>query len=369
MKNRLCFLQIARGIACLLIVYIHWLRFLHNPNGSADIVFQPAIEGYIAPSITTQIMELKNKILPFDFREVYFGLGLFFLISGFVIPLSMEKGTQIEFLIRRILRIYPVVIITTIMTSIILFLSQRYYNSDFSVVNWIKTTFGNMFLVRDVLHYQFVDPSLWTLEIEIHFYILCFFMGFVSLHKKATCLVTIAFLFCIAAYFGKLFQTSKMLEIFGHNGSFITLMLIGTSLFNCKYHGWSFKKTALVISVLFITNKYCLSHNFEIITADYIFANHVYVFLFFLVLLFTEEKIPYSKTLESLANISYPLYLVHGVGAYSIFFLIVRVTNSVLAGFLISMIEIAIITYLIHIYVENKGVAYSKKLIYKLLRK
>ena len=54
-SNRLWFLQAARGIACFLIVYVHWIGLIGNPNVIKAYVYQNPIQNYVSPDIVSLI--------------------------------------------------------------------------------------------------------------------------------------------------------------------------------------------------------------------------------------------------------------------------------------------------------------------------
>jgi peptidoglycan/LPS O-acetylase OafA/YrhL len=101
-------------------------------------------------------------------REVLgqFGVGLFFLISGFVIPMSLVRYDVGAFLAARALRIYPTYAAAFTIT---LTLIMWYGKHNVSV----GQVLSNYFLVRDLFGHEFLDGVAWTLEIEIKFYIIC----------------------------------------------------------------------------------------------------------------------------------------------------------------------------------------------------
>ena len=81
MKNRLFFIDVLRGIAACMVIFQH-------------------------------LFEIKsawfNRFSSDYFQAGVFGVSLFFIISGFVITLSIEKASSlVGFWIKRFFRIYP----------------------------------------------------------------------------------------------------------------------------------------------------------------------------------------------------------------------------------------------------------------------
>src|SRR5205085_11014239 len=87
-----------RGIAALMVLVHHLLVVYWTNKGLvAHFEFSP-ISNIGAPAIARWVGS-------FDLGA--FGVALFFLISGFVIPLSFKRHTARTFLIARALRIWP----------------------------------------------------------------------------------------------------------------------------------------------------------------------------------------------------------------------------------------------------------------------
>ena len=102
--ERVEFANTLRGFACLAVIIAHYfgvfwcarptvMSLINAPGESAK-----AIE---APRWIAAI----NQIPYFSWGA--FGVGIFFLISGFVIPYSLEKATFAAFCIGRLFRILP----------------------------------------------------------------------------------------------------------------------------------------------------------------------------------------------------------------------------------------------------------------------
>ena len=275
------------------------------------------------------------RIAPFQFREVYFGLGLFFLISGFVIPLSFGKARPTVFLLRRLIRIYPVVIVTMLCTASVIVLGRLIDQHTPVLPLGFGEVLSNLFLVRDLFRHNYIDPGLWTLEVEMHFYLLCFVLGYVNGLQKASIILGVALGFVVFAYLGTHppppgTVAFVAVDVIAFNGGFITLMLVGTVIFNYFANGWSLRKSALLILLLLIANNYCVS-NYRYFIGDIgtlMFSNHVGVTAFFLILFLVGDRLPYSRVIDKMANVSYPLYLLHGSLGYVVFFIVYKHTDS-----------------------------------------
>lgn len=94
----------------------------------------------------------------------WIGVELFFLLSGFVIAWSAEASSPTSFALRRLLRLVPAAWLCATLTAIAL-LAFGALPVEAVVVQWAGTIlFWPM--IRPI------DPSYWTLAIEVSFYLL-----------------------------------------------------------------------------------------------------------------------------------------------------------------------------------------------------
>lgn len=94
----------------------------------------------------------------------FLGVQVFFMISGFVILMTAEHRTAVEFAKSRIARLYPTFWICVLVTSAALW----GYGDDPSP----KVIVANLTMLPRLFHQPFVDLVYWTLEVELRFYAL-----------------------------------------------------------------------------------------------------------------------------------------------------------------------------------------------------
>jgi len=99
-----------------------------------------------------------------------YGVQIFFVISGFVIPLSLDRGKSkisnyFRFLYKRILRLHPPYICAVILTLVIMVFSYKVWHQIFP-----ENTIG---IIKDFfyLHAPPDNPVFWTLAIEAQYYV------------------------------------------------------------------------------------------------------------------------------------------------------------------------------------------------------
>ena len=116
----------------------------------------------------------------FELAMGNYGVQLFFMISGFVIFMTLEKTrTAMDFVVTRFSRLYPAywtaLAISTLFVYTIGMPEQRLPLSDLA---------ANVTMVQSLLHYRHLDGSYWTLQIELMFYAqMLFWFMFGQLHR------------------------------------------------------------------------------------------------------------------------------------------------------------------------------------------
>ena len=155
-KNRLNYLDSLRGIAVLIVVLYHYY-------------YRFSQEGYYKFQTIVGITD--NYLFQFGF----YGVHLFFVISGFVISLTLFKSDSLtKFAIRRFARLWPAMLLCSILTFIYLKFFGVIFQS--SPLNFLPSlTFTNPYLFNRIFinnEFNWMDGAYWSLFVEIRFYIL-----------------------------------------------------------------------------------------------------------------------------------------------------------------------------------------------------
>ncbi|HDG8064592.1 TPA: acyltransferase, partial [Klebsiella quasipneumoniae subsp. similipneumoniae] len=140
-------------------------------------------------------------------KYAYLAVQLFFIISGFVIFMSVDnKKGPFVFLTSRFIRLYPAYIISVFLTFAFVYLIPISYPFDFN------DFFGNLTMIPSLLGSKPANPAYWSLAIEIFFYLYVFILlFFVSNIKKLYVfmllwlLISILNIFCSIQFLEKLF--------------------------------------------------------------------------------------------------------------------------------------------------------------------
>lgn len=134
-------LDALRGLAALAVVVYHFTA-----------AYQQQV-GHLQP-------------LPFAFQAGNYGVHLFFLISGFVIFMTLERTrTAMDFVVSRFSRLFPAYWAAIGLTALVVYSiglpAQRLPPQQLLL---------NFTMLQQILGAEHLDGSYWTLEVELFFY-------------------------------------------------------------------------------------------------------------------------------------------------------------------------------------------------------
>jgi peptidoglycan/LPS O-acetylase OafA/YrhL len=117
----------------------------------------------------------------------------FFIISGYLVYASFDKNPSVgSFYIRRLLRIYPLYVVVVLIQGLVMAMLAGGITANANeLLHYlaVNLVFAN-FLAPDLsdllspLHVQGINPSLWTLKVEVAFYIMLPLLWYFIRHSK-----------------------------------------------------------------------------------------------------------------------------------------------------------------------------------------
>lgn len=287
--NRFVFLDYLRALAAWLVVWDHLANvFLHDRGR----VFRPA--EFIRDNITAPLGIIQ------DFG--WFGVTLFFLISGFIISDRARVEGFYAFVVKRVLRIYP-------MLAIALALSVALVSSkdQVTVKNvLLNLTLANYFIVPQVV----LLGVAWTLAIEVAFYALTAATQFArgSPHRIAFNLAVVALAIWQAREFGPNFF------LLAATATYLPILMMGQTVYwwlarRRLSAPWGFAYLAAAYGV-FLWGVRTIHPDFLPVTNSYL-VSIAYALLLFVGLL--HIRLPERRLVRFLSDTSYSVYLLHGI--------------------------------------------------------
>ncbi len=102
----------------------------------------------------------------FGFSAGNYGVQLFFLISGFVILMTLERTkTAMDFVVSRFSRLFPMYWAAIVATTGVIYFAGL-PGQQFTAVELL----ANLTMIQEILGFEHLDGSYWTLQIEFFFY-------------------------------------------------------------------------------------------------------------------------------------------------------------------------------------------------------
>jgi len=295
-------------------------------------------------------------------RYGYLGVDLFFLISGFVILMSATGKSPKNFLISRIVRLYPAFWVCCTLTFVIVHLFDHGH-FKLSFLRYLV----NMTMLNGFINIGNIDGVYWTLLYEIKFYILIFILIYTKQIRHIQYYLGIWLLVSIVLL--KPFLKLDLIFIPDYSAYFIA----GSIFYLIYKEGLTPYKLLILLAsfALAYTNAirvlytksgwYHLSYSIPEMTA-LLFAFYL---VFFLISL-NKTRYIRSNFYTFLGDLTYPMYLLHATIGFVIFNHFYQHVNCYVLLIIVSLL-IILLAYLIHARIERKFTPLLKRFLEKRL--
>jgi peptidoglycan/LPS O-acetylase OafA/YrhL len=292
------------------------------------------------------------------------GVDLFFIISGFVIFMSINHVSSArEFIVNRFARLYPTYWASVTFTALLMLIVHHTYNigEALSTFKYI----GNMSMFQHYLRAGNIDGTYWTMIIEMVFYILILILFRMKALKyilhigAALLLFTVAWDIWIEARFDFLYRTIRYIfPLINH----FPLFLAGI-LFYKILHGekslWHYTLLAACLPVqIMLYNNGGSAYNY---IGQWSYGGML-IFYFIVFAAFINQRLRFIVNAPALffGKISFALYLVHQFVSIDVIIpLLTQKTATpywaaALAAFTVSVGVSVFITYYIEVPLGKK---------------
>jgi peptidoglycan/LPS O-acetylase OafA/YrhL len=262
------------------------------------------------------------------------GVQLFFIISGFVITLTLSKSkTFLEFMIKRFIRLLPGMVICATFTFFFfwLFDKNNLIPACKSISNLLFSyTFISPKLINPLLgtNIRYIDGSYWSIWTELQFYIaggLVYFLSSKNFLRNYLIIVALTlpiYYLCTSANFSNLLEqligntqllrakhVFNVFNLFQYNCWFLAGIVLNKIYFAERRD----PKLVFLLAGIFIVQMIILSNL-------HITAICIGFFSILLLFLFKPSYISFlsNKTLSKIGVASYSIYLIHEYVGYLI---------------------------------------------------
>lgn len=360
--GKIVFAHQLRGIAALLIVITHYFGVYYGMQPVVAAVTQSP-ELHLVPADWVQYLD-------FPLFKGPFGVAVFFLISGFVIPFSLQKFSSPAFLLARLFRIYPTYLCCLAIGMLMVCASAHYWSLPFVLSK--KALLANALLLHNLLGYSSLDTVNWTLAIEIKFYLLAALCAGALLRCRLPLLIALATLAGIAlglnALLPLLAATPSLqwsltaLAALALDCSYICFMLIGV-LFYHHLRG-ALSTARLALGSLALMAAFLLAWQLGPQQGSFaaISVYYDYAFVAFALCYAARRHFRPLRLLDFFADISYPLYAVHSLTGFSLLKILMDRGLPFAAAVAIVLPLVIGLAWLLHIGVELRSTAWGKRL-------
>jgi len=294
-------------------------------------------------------------------------VGIFFLISGYVICKSLDNESWRQFLIRRVFRIYPVVLTGVFFTGAVtaLYLLPAHLKSPDSFPSLLSSSF----ILNGFIHKFDAVPVLWSLEIEIFFYIL---MALLRIFKKTSIrgLLVFSSVCVVFTYLTNLSQVHRLLgsstsQVLIHL-SFTTLhlpfLIIGAIVYRVSNHAVGTNVvSALVTSVLIFLIGYFTYEDLHGDSGGVDVTNGAWALAIFAFFMFAKFPNIIRRVLSGLADISFPLYVIHIPLAWIFMNFLADRGFGMLTASVTAFVSCLLIAWMLHRIVEKPVNTFGKR--------
>jgi peptidoglycan/LPS O-acetylase OafA/YrhL len=356
---KLVFAHQLRAIAALAVIIYHYWGIFFSPVVRSIIgVPESFVPGQ--PEYTRHVLSPGSGV----FLYGIFGVGIFFLISGFVIPMSLRNISTGKFLIRRFFRIYPVYWFCLILSVFMYLICSWYWSTPLSSRLSLPFLIKNLPLLHSAVDIPSLDFVSWSLAVEVKFYAIIALIFLIGKSAHQVLVLSIGFLAlcCVAAYLATHSQNpASFFAYMISDMKYMTFMFLGCLFYFVLYNELSSRAAlgygAIIFSLFVTINSFYENRFFGPLAKNYIYALIIFSACYLL-----RNRFRNNKVLDFLADISFPLYLVHSMIGYVTMPILINEGISFTFAWMISLGLTLLVAYLVHKCVELPVNAFGKKI-------
>ena len=289
---------------------IDGLRFI----GVVEVILFIHMGTYIHDSVLQTQYDPGNYIYRF-FYEGGYGIGLFFMVSGFILALpfaeqklSGKKPLSLaKYFSRRLTRIEPAYIVSLIIYFILRVWVMRYNSFESLLPHFLASLFYVHNLVYDA--HSSVNAVAWTLEVEVQFYLLAPFFSYIYFIKS---ILFRRIIFAVVILAGTVYSYSQQYEVGNilNKGCYFICGMLLAELYLLRSRDFNEKKYALLGAACFIASLFVPGY-YVSVYYSVLKIILTLIFFFFVITNATLKKWLSYKPVAIIGGMCYSIYLVH----------------------------------------------------------
>jgi peptidoglycan/LPS O-acetylase OafA/YrhL len=274
----------------------------------------------------------------------HFGVELFFIISGFVIAWTLQRASSpADFAWRRIARLYPAYLVVAAITAVVIF----GFGFNPAHVEARDVAWNAIPGLPPLVPAQNIDPSYWTLGLEISFYVMAAAVTFgqPKLRFEIFCLLWLAASLITRGVFADDVRL-RLLIVSDYSPLFVAGAMLFALVTTRRRDRLTMATLAAAIAVSFIGADQHWLH----------LGHGIAVSLFVgVVFLASTGRLPFLglRPLVLLGEASYSLYLIHQIAGYWIIANLERLGVHPFAAVAIATVLVVLAAFGLRIAVER----------------
>ena len=275
--------------------------------------------------------------------------------------------------LRVFFRIYPTYVVGFTMTFAFVFLYTRYRGVAFPYS--VSEYLAQISLFRDWFWSRSIDGVSWTLETEIKFYTLLFILACFKKMNSARALVLTAFLLCICnvllrdqhpVLLKKNLPMYKIASVVTTSTISLIFMMLGVCFYNFHKKYWSLQKFLITLALMYHCFVLAFMCGPNAALKPLYTYTYGYALFAFGCAYMGRDLLRYNRVLNFMADISYPVYVIHGLNGYLLMSVLEKLKVEPHVSILIATAASVLLAYCLHRLVEMPSIALGKMISKKI---
>lgn len=350
--KRLEWANALRGVAALTVLVAHYgVAFWMNQGGVAGLARREPL--YDGSSGAPRFARLLAAV-PVDLAAL--GVGLFFLISGYVIAISLDRYSRRGFIIGRCMRVLPTYAAGYLVTCLVVWAAGDPANELLPTHVLAGMVPGLTYVVGIP---ALADGIVWTLIVELVFYAVCLLV-YRSLTRRWYAILAVG-VACVALQLVIARSAAAIPFTAGRGLAYIVLlaapflpvMLIGVVLSAYRRGQLAMPATLLLVPALTGVHLVLMSTTEVVPTPLKYRLTFVGTIGLFALVSVVGDRWRSHPVTGFFADISYPLYVVHAVLGYVLLSLLTAGGLRAPAAILVAAATAIVVAWLVHRVVEE----------------